>query len=123
MAPVTRYMVLRRSLVPPGWREEYDDYIAEQLFQLCTPFVSLEEPRDFHFLLTQVAFQVMRRYNHRVRPILVRARINELRNRYFAFCCYIQMTSVRFNEFTDRLTVDGQYWEALQRNKVTTRSF
>lgn len=103
----TRNMALRSSFVPPGWKEEYDHYIAEQLFQLCTPFVSLEAPKNFHFLLTQVALQCMRRFYHRVRPILVRARVNELRNRCFSFTRYIQQNGVKFNEFNDKLTIDG----------------
>lgn len=110
--------VLAASFDPETWTADYDDFIAEQLFQLCTPYVSLKDPRDFHDLLHQVAKNCVRKSNYMLSAYRVKKRVHELRNRFYAFERFITYPGVKFNIFTSKFSIDGQYWENLQQQKV-----
>lgn len=115
---VTRNKALYDSFNPLGWNADYDMYIDQQLFQFCTPFVSLVDPKDFNFVLSQVAFMCLRKFYYRVSAKNIKKMVNELRNRFFAFRRFIRRPGVTFNEYTYKFVIDGQYREVLQRDNV-----
>lgn len=114
----TRNQALYKSFNHAGSTLKYDNMICEQMFQFCTPFVSLEDPRNFHLVLSQATFECVCKSHYKLSASKVRERVLELRNRYYAFLRFITLPGVNFNHWTSTFTIDGQYWENLERQKV-----
>lgn len=118
----TRNYYLEHSFDGAGWTAEYDNYLAFELRRFSAQNQSLEKPSDFNYMLSQVACEAMRECGFRFSAKKIKERINELRNRFFAFNHFIQFPGVTYNYRKKSLTIDREYWVNLQRQKVQHNS-
>lgn len=114
--PLTRNQKLALLFNKPSWPPAYDRMMMELLEDYSRQIPTLKSRGIFTALLRLVYVQMAREFGYAFSLSTVKKRVQLFRTNFYAFRQFILLPGVHYSHETNKVTVDGNYWDNFQGN-------